>query len=148
MEGVSNHYIDSVLKPICANYCGVFSANNIPISLRKKKVFSIVCNLSNEGQAGSHFVTILSFPNYVIYIDSLGLPCIIEPISNFLSRLNKPVFYNTTQIQSAKSKFCGFYCILFVLLYDRKPNIKLSFTRKNLMLNDERCVEYITQILK
>lgn len=148
MEGVSNHYIDSVLRPTCVNYCGVYSANNIPLTLKKKNVFSIVCNLSNEGQAGSHFVTILSFPDYVLYIDSLGLPCITKPILNFLSRLNKKVFYNRMQIQSAKSKFCGFYCILFVLHYDTHSRIKLNFTQKNLLLNDKRCINYITKMLK
>ena len=149
MEGISNHDIDSILRPACRDYVGVYSANNIPQEIKDKSTFYFVCNLSNRGEVGSHFVTVLCFTDYVMYIDSLGLPCTNASISKFLAQLNKPLFFNTTQVQDFESKYCGYYCILFVLYYSSKNKpCKLQFTKGNLLLNDKRCIKYITKLLE
>jgi hypothetical protein len=149
MEGVSNHYIESILHPICKKFLGVFSADTIPEKLLEQDTFSIVCNLSKAGETGSHFVSIIALRNRVLYIDSLGLPCIVPEICVFLAKLRKPLYINSKQVQATDSKYCGFYCILFVLYFDKDvPMIKLQFDDANLLTNDNLCIEYIKQLLK
>lgn len=149
MGGISNHYIESILKPVCDNFRGVYSANTIPVRLLRCQSFSIVCNFSKVGERGTHFVTIIAARDRVLYIDSLGLPCVAQEINTFLRRLKKPVFLNSQQVQDFSSSFCGFYCILFVLYYDKKtPTFSLMFDTQNLLQNDSTCVKYIQQLLK
>ena len=146
VEGISNRFIESVLKPTCENFRGVFSADTIPTELLNSNNFSIVCNMSGVNERGSHFVTILVKPDQVFYIDSLGLPPIIPEMYNFLQRLRKPMVFNSKQVQDFSSKFCGFFCILFVLNFNF-PSTPLSFQSNDLMLNDVVCVEKIQEIL-
>lgn len=147
MEGLSNHYITSILEPACIDFRGVFSANTIPVQLLKCETYALVCNLSNAGERGTHFVAIIVKRNRVLYLDSLGLPCVVPQISGFLKRLNKPVFYNSQQIQHSSSKFCGFYCILFVLYFCKPTTTPLLFETEELLLNDATCVEKICELL-
>jgi hypothetical protein len=99
-EGVSNHFITSILEPTCEDFRGVFSADTIPVlQLLQYDTSSIVCNLSKVGERGSHFVTIICQPNRVLYIDSLGLPSLVPAINSFLLKFKKPIFCNSRQIQ-------------------------------------------------
>lgn len=148
MEGVSNHYIESILQPVCKKFCGVFSSNTIPMQLLDQDTFSIVCNFSKVQEPGSHFVSIISLSDRILYIDSLGLICVVPEIRAFLTKLKKPLFFNTKPIQAANSKFCGFYCILFVLFFEESVPLKLKFRKDNLLANDALCIKYIKQWLK
>jgi hypothetical protein len=148
MTGISNRYIESILFPSCKYFKGVFSANSIPGFLTNCETFSIVCNLSRIEEEGSHFISIIASSSHVLYIDSLGLPCIIPEISSFLQKLSRPVFYNVTRVQDLSSKFCGFFCILFVLHSERKCKFSLKFEETNLLKNDHICIDYIQQLLK
>lgn len=145
--GISNHYITSVLNPSCVNFRGVYSANTIPLRLLKVDVFSIVCNLSKVDEPGSHFVAVIVQPQEIFYMDSFGSPCITPEIVGFLKKINKPVVYNTRQIQDFSSKLCGFYSILFVLYFDADNGVPLVFDYKNLLQNDVTCVKKICEIL-
>jgi hypothetical protein len=147
MAGISNHYISSVLLPFCSEFRGVFSCNTIPAQLLQLERFSIVCNLSKAGEAGSHFVAIIVNPERALYLDSFGLPCVVLEISNFLRRLKKPVFYSTQQVQHFKSKLCGFYCILFVLHFNDPSSSPLLFETEDLFANDAACVKKICKLL-
>ena len=146
MVGISNLYIESILKPTCSDFLGVFSANTIPSVLLQYNNFSVVCNLSGVGERGSHFISIISLDDRVLYIDSLGLTCTVLEIINFLTKLGKPVFYNSQQVQDFSSNFCGFYCILFIL-YVNHPCSPVSFHDNQLLLNDDICVAKICEIL-
>jgi hypothetical protein len=148
MEGISNHYIESILHPTCTKFIGVFSANTLPTKLLEQNTFSIVCNFSKAGETGSHFVSIISLPDRVLYIDSLGLPCPVQEICSFLMQLKKPLFTNSKQVQASASKFCGFYCILFVLFFDKPTSLHLQFDDVNLLNNDNLCIKYIQELLK
>lgn len=152
-NGISNFFIDSILKSVKNNsyYYGVYSANNIPTHLITKKNFSIISNLSNVGENGSHFITIIAYCNYVLYLDSFGLPCINENIATFLNSLKRPIFYNATQIQDFSSLFCGYYCVLFVLFFNchkKNKHLQMHFNNANLLENDNKCVMYICKFIK
>ena len=153
-NGISNHYINSILKPTCPNFLGVYSSDNIPLQLLQLQhddTFFIVCNLSRVRESGSHFITIMCFPQYVLYIDSFGLPCTVKEIQSFLSKLKKQIFYNVQRVQAASSSFCGFFCILFVLhfnslLFATTP-APIMFDKENLSANDAICIQKICEIL-
>lgn len=146
MGGISNLYIESILRPTCPDFLGVFSANTIPTALLQRDKFSIVCNLSGVEEPGSHFISIIASTDSVLYIDSLGLVSVVAEISNFLGKLKKPVYYNERQVQDVSSKYCGFYCILFIL-YVNYPCTSVSFYDKQLLRNDVVCVKKIREIL-
>ncbi len=68
--GISNHYIDRLMEKISCNFRGTFSEDNIPIF--EKEFFSIIVNLSSEGEKGSHFIAILFSTSKILYFDSFG----------------------------------------------------------------------------
>jgi hypothetical protein len=153
MAGISNNYIDSFLRYVTNNYIGVFSANNLPKNLHKTETFSLICNHDKVGEAGSHFITIVHCGTCIMYIDSLGQPCPIDDIRNFLWSFQLPVFYNSRQLQPTNSSFCGFYCILYVLYFDKLfnsivPPSRLIFNVKKLSSNDMLCIRQIKRLLK
>jgi hypothetical protein len=147
-NGVTNKYIDSILFKHCKHFCGTFSSDNIPNNLKNVDNFSIVCNLANEREAGTHFVCIISKSDYVLYIDTFGLPCYVNSIREFLHALGKPIFFNDKAVQAVYSNFCGFFCILFVLHFDESKHgrRKIIFSQ-NLFENDAVCIREIKNIL-
>lgn len=151
MNGITNIFIESVLSTRSKYFKGVFSANSIDPLLKNQNCFSIICNLDNLGNKGTHFISIICFPRFVIYIDPLGFPCTVETINIFLKTLNKPIYFNLTQIQSINSKFCGFFGILFVLhfdlIFDGKKYKNIVFNTTNLIENDNICITEIKRIL-
>lgn len=142
MSGLSNIFIDEFLIKYCDTYCGIYASDNIPSQLLKKARFSIIVNLSKRREKGSHYIAIICFPTYVLYIDSFGVPCYVNTISNFLKSLNRPIKFNLKQIQHNQSTFCGFFTILYVM-YHEKPVINIYFGAHNLRQNDQLCIEYI-----
>lgn len=158
-RGISNHAIETVLRGTCRDFRGVFSSNTIPSCLLQHRDrwnrFSIVCNLSEVNEPGTHFVSIIAFPSFVLYLDSLGQPCTVTSIVEFLRQLKKPVFYNTRQIQDVSSDFCGLYCILFVLHFNHRddsiddPSLSTAFKWKtrHLLLNDLICAKKLRELL-
>lgn len=157
-SGMCNRDIARVLRRTCPDFWGVFSADTIPPfppqQSREARRFSLVCNLSKVDEPGSHFVSIVSFPRYVLYLDSLGLPCTSPHIREFLRQLKTPTFYNTLQVQDLSSDFCGLYCILFILHFSLRDSSETSspltgfqWEQSNLLLNDIMCAENVLALL-
>jgi hypothetical protein len=150
MAGLDNFYIEALLKRFTKDFKGVFSADNIPAKLLQLDKFIIVCNLSKHGEEGSHFVTIVAHPNDTLYIDPLGLQCFVPEISSYLKRRGNPVIYNTRQVQSERSIFCGYFAIFYSLLFDSSNDdndTEFNFYSVHLSGNDKRCVKYIKQLV-
>lgn len=149
--GLTNVFIDDVLKN-CNSFRGCYAADKIPNSLlHSLEKVTIVVNLSPHTHKGSHFITIVIFPNFVYYIDSLGLPCFSLHILSFLKQLKRPILYNKKKIQSSTSTYCALYCILFALFFDctkndRQKN-KLVFTN-HFLKNDKKVVKYVKRLIK
>ena len=171
--GISNLYIEEILKSkkasnlMCVEenkknkvtgFCGVYSSNTLPLQLIKEDQFSFICNLSRLDQKGTHFVSVIVFADFYIYIDSLGLPCMNTDVRQYLSLLNRPNFTNLNQLQDFKSSFCGFFCILFILYFEgirlngKKMTERIRFVwetnHDKLFLNDEKSIEYICKLLR
>ena len=68
--GVSNIYINDLMKKISCSFRGTFSRDNIPTF--EEENFSIIVNLSKEGEKGTHFIAIFVLKNKIWYFDSFG----------------------------------------------------------------------------
>lgn len=143
--GLSNLYIDNILKPSCKKYLGIFACDNIPPST-KNKCGSIIVNLAPAASLGTHFITILLLEDRVFYIDSLGKKCDVSHILEFLAPTKKPIFYQSVPMQEPQSSFCGFYSMLVVTHYELTKQWKNPF--KKTTNNDVLCIYLLCQNLQ
>ena len=135
--GLSNVYIDDILRQKCKKYLGIFSSNTIPSSL-KNVSGSLIVNLSPAHSWGSHFVTILLLADRVLYVDSLGKKCENPSILQFLISTDRPIFYQSSSMQRPDSSFCGFYCMLVVTHFEIFDKWSNPFQEEN--NNDVMCI--------
>lgn len=141
--GLTNIEIDDFLKKKCSNYIGVFSPDTL--SLKSQQIGSLVCNLSDSNQIGSHFIAIINQKDRVLYVDSFGIKCEIPKIRRVLNSLSKPIFFNNEIIQDINSSYCGFFVILFCLYFDKQRSFPLTFSTK-LKENDKVCTQWIVEL--
>ena len=147
MEGITNIYIEKVLaRAKCQLFKGCFSADNIELNLLDEPKFSFICNTAKQDQEGEHFVTVIVNDDSIYYIDTFANHCENEPILSFLQKLKKPIFCNYKQIQHNNSVCCGFFCILFVLYFEKPQSFDMSFSNE-LEQNDKICERYIKKLL-
>ncbi len=157
MAGISNHFIEYVLKSYGAkNFQGVFSNNNIPVEIASMPYSSTIINYASAVEKGTHFILILADLENIVYIDPLALPPLQENISNFISCLEdarpaRETVYIATRVQDFSSKHCGFYCIYFAMLFqnvDTVPLLGFETDVNKLVNNDATVVENICLLLK
>ena len=125
------------MNKISWSFRGTFSANNIPKF--KDNFFSLIVNLSNEGETGTHFIAIFITENKILYFDSLGSFQINPNIKHYLETYKKPISYDQKQIQHLLSSHCGFFCIAFIICIENMvptPTFKKIFLRIELFQND------------
>lgn len=147
--GVTNLFILDFLNKCKLKYfSGVFSSNKIPNFLSSRKNFAFVCNLAHSTVQYGHFITITGNEHNVFYCDPLGLPCFNKKILNFLKKCNKPILFNSDKIQSNTSQYCGFFSILFILLYNYPTYVKQGMFSLNLSDNNIKCIKYIKKIVE
>ena len=155
--GVTNFYLHNTLSNSlkCSHlFVGVFSSNNLNVQeLRKKEEFILICNLSPQEQAGSHFVTIVANKKNIFYCDSLSLPInTSETLFASLKDIGRKITSLLTHpIQAPMSEFCGIFCIYFVVLFDHKrfPIVhgQRKFLKNKLIENDFICVENLKKLI-
>ena len=116
---------------------------------KNKGRFYINFKSFKKDEVGTHFVLIALKNNTVYYFDPLGLPCINSHISNFMKNLAKKIVSNLLQFQCLNSFFCGYYCILFVLLHDLGISFKKfqSLFSKDCKQNDIIVIELIKYVI-
>ena len=88
--GISNIYIDDLMKKISCSFKGTFSIDKIPTY--KDEKFSIIVNLSKENEKGTHFIGIMSSKDTIIYFDSYGIEHINLTIEKYLKKYRKKYF--------------------------------------------------------
>jgi hypothetical protein len=102
-------------------YKGCFGCLELSHIAIEKGVYIVNIDRDPHGQ-GTHWTLVSNLdPNRIIYFDSYGQ----VPNSNiydFMTKANKPMFYNTTDYQAIRSQACGYYCIYVAqqLLKNRK----------------------------
>lgn len=151
--GISNETVARFCGSLCGkDFKGVFSADYIPRRLAARGRFIVVVNLgTRRGVRGKlpmgHFITIAADPSKVLYVDPYGLPNVEPNVERFLRLCRRPVEFNLRQIQDTESVYCGLYAVLFSLYFDKKPDFKLRFRKRNLRKNDKLCVEYLRKMM-
>ena len=153
IERISNLEINQILRERASPlYEGIYSIDNIPFEyLTRKRRFIIVCNLARQGNYGTHFIVIVYDDGHMLYLDSLAPPQ--ESINSiFLSRL-KPTKVSSLRrpLQSRYSLACGYYCMFFVLYFDRiMTNREVDFIRPfsltNPLINDSICMSNLSML--
>jgi hypothetical protein len=150
MAGVTNIFINNLLSSKDTFFKGVYSANEInSIYLQPRE--SIIVNLSNNYEIGSHFIAFYRKNNTLIYFDSLCFFILDNNLKSFILKHQLKFKYNKKAIQDITSSFCGYYCILFIL-YIKKHTlsefIKLFFiTQPLLPINDFIVIQYLSIIV-
>ena len=107
---LSNIIINNLLKDN-KNFSGCFSKDRI-ILLDNNK--SLIYNLQNSNQNGSHWCSIIRKNNLIYVFDSFGIGEIIPEIYKIYK--NFKIITNICQIQDISSILCGLYSIFFYSL--------------------------------
>ena len=148
MSGLTNQYVEELGKKILGkHFLGTFPCDIQPI-VDKKKIFSLVFNLSKHDSKGSHFIAIFADENNMLYFDPLGHKCENADILHFMTKVRSKRKMRTKfqKIQDCNSIFCGFFCIAFLL--SRHKNESLTnffkhFSKQKLIKNDVLVIKYI-----
>ena len=144
----SNIWINYIMSDI-PEFMGTFSINNIP-SPKSFPCYMIV-NFSTLNSPGSHFVTIMFLSNIdCLYFDPLNLTFIPEHIINYMHKNTENIFKINYTIQNPLSVFCGFYCLLPIMLHVNKLSIinGISVFYNSSIKNDDICVKMLTNLFK
>ena len=147
--GISNIYIDDLMKKISCSFKGTFSIDKIPTY--KDEKFSIIVNLSKENEEGTDFIGIMSSKDTIIYFDSYGIEYIDLTIKKYLKKYRKNILHSNVQLQHVFSSHCGYFCVSFILCLE--TNIPLHqflkmFHKKYFYLNDYICIQIISTFIK
>ena len=87
---------------------GVFLLDTLPKKPNKKE--GGIVNFDKSGGSGTHWVAWYKNGKNKIYFDSYG----VQPPTEVINYLGKPIHYNTDQVQPRGQVFCGHLC-LYVL---------------------------------
>jgi hypothetical protein len=74
---------------------------------------SVVMNLQNSNQPGSHWVALYFGPSTAEYFDSFGLPPDDRAL-DYMRRSGKKVMWNNEKLQLNSSDECGYYALDYI----------------------------------
>ena len=115
---LSNILINNLLKDE-ESYLNTFSRDEILLIENNK---SLIFNLQNSNQSGSHWIALLRKNNNIFIFDSFGIGHIPKNIYEIYKTFN--IITNIYRIQHINSNLCGLFCVLFCLY---KVNNKNKF---------------------
>ena len=118
---LSNIFINNLLKNE-KSYLGTFSKDEIPLIENNK---SLIFNLQNSSQTGSHWITLSRNNKNVFISDSFGVGHI--PKKNYKIYKEFNIITNIYRTQDINSNLCGLFCILFCLYKVNSKNKFIEF---------------------
>ena len=118
---LSNIFINNLLKDE-KSYLNTFSKDEIPLIENNK---SLIFNLQNSDQAGSHWLSISRKNNNIFIFDSFGIAYIPKNIYEIYKNFN--IITNIYRIQDINSNLCGLFCVLFCLYKVNSKNKFIEF---------------------
>ena len=118
---LSNVFINNLLKNF-KNFQGCYSKDQIPLIENNK---SLISNLQNSDQKGSHWVSLSRKNNNIFIFDSFGVGHIPNNLYKIYKNYN--IITNIYRIQDINSNLCGMFCVLFCLYKVDSKNKFISF---------------------
>ena len=118
---LSNIFINNLLKNF-KHFEGVYSKDQIPLIENNK---SLIFNLQNSDQFGSHWVSLSRKNNNIFIFDSFGIGHIPNKLYKIYKNYN--IITNIYRIQDIDSNLCGMFCVLFCLYKVDSKNKFISF---------------------
>lgn len=126
--------IDRILRRCrIAMYRGVYACDRMPAGGGL-----MVVNLDPRHKPGSHWVGVYTTRDGKgEYFDTFGRPP-VGVIKKYLNNNCSVWNYNKKQLQSAVSKYCGHYCVLYCILRGRGVDVNrfASYFTRDTGLND------------
>ena len=116
-----NIFINNVLKNL-KNFEGCYSKDQIPLIENNK---SLIFNLENSYQTGSHWVGLSRQNNNIFIFDSFGIGDIPNKLYKIYKNYN--IIENIYRIQDIHSSLCGMFCVLFCLYKVDSKNKFISY---------------------
>ena len=117
---LSNIFINNLLKNE-KSYSNTFSKDEIPLIQNNK---SLIFNLQNSNQAGSHWISLSRKDNIFIF-DSFGFAHMPKNIYDIYKDFN--IITNIYRIQHRNSNLCELFCVLFCLYKVNSKNKFIEF---------------------
>ena len=118
---LSNIFINNLLKDE-ESYLDTFSKDEIPLIENNK---SLIFNLQNSNEKGSHWIALSRKDNNIFIIDSFGIGHIPKNIYEIYRNFN--IITNIYRIQDINSNLCGLCCVLFCLYNVNNKNKFIEF---------------------
>ena len=100
---LSNIFINNLLKDY-KNFMGCYSKDQIPLVENNK---SIIMNLNNSNEPGSHWIALKRVNNGIYVFDSFNIGFL--PIGIFKIYKNYKIITNIYRIQDISSNLCGMF---------------------------------------
>ena len=121
---------------------GVLARDEVPTKISFPSCYII--NTKPRKHPGEHWLAIYYEKNKVAtFFDSYAQEPKVYKLKSFLSKTSKDYNYNKIRVQG-KSSFCGYYCLLFLLLKARnRTDIFFKYFDNNLKLNDKKIQYFI-----
>ena len=101
---------------------GSYSKDEIPLIENNK---SLISNLENSDQKGSHWVSLSRKNNDIFIFDSFGVGYVPNKIYEIYKNYN--IITNIYRIQDINSNLCGLFSVLFCLYKVDSKNKFISF---------------------
>ena len=127
-------------------FYGVLARDQLPRNI--KYPTSFVINTDVSSKPGEHWLAIFYDKNGVCeFFDPLGFSPKYYKLDDYLKKTSTKFYYNTQQMQGIFSKYCGHYCILYLLVKSRQYNLTffLKLFTKNTKFNDEMIEKIIKE---
>lgn len=118
--------IERILKKKCGDrFLGVFAKDDLPTTLPALRPLVLVCNTDVKSRPGEHWISIyIGKDDCGEFFDSFGR----SPETIFERFMNKHCInwiFNSRQLQSLVSYYCGHYCVLYCLYKIKCPETSI-----------------------